>query len=322
MLGRGQWLQVAEKKISLQPSIYLACLGVSTILCSWALWHLCRGWRRVSSRIFWSQLVALTISNLLFAVLCLAFRSLYLAGFIPHTKPSCAIALHTQTFLEFLSCLIEVHISAGFAAACSRRVWVWRGLWCTLPACVLLAAVLVILVDSETALSTLNPLPYGCQYRQDTPHFRRWGCIVIGCGLAALFCYIISIGATKGMPPLMRKRALLRGLTYVGNFLLTFLLPAVWEVTSVRSRQRSIVDVATSNVLALNGAANAATYGFWMLHAKWLQDRAANNGSIGAVEDILIDRYFDFSTLTADDLACQAQEQAIFAVAEARRLRQ
>jgi len=109
----------------------------------------------------------------------------------------------------------------------------------------------------------------------------------------------------------------------MGNFLLTFFFPAVWEVVHARQQQQqSVLDVATSNVLALNGAANAATYGFWMLHAKWLQDRAANGSSIGAVEDILIDRYFDFSTLTADDLACQAQEQAIFAVAEARRLRQ
>jgi len=313
----------AWRSITPITSIYLACLSLSAILCIWSLWHLCGRWRRVRSRIFWSQLLALSLSDLLFAILCLAFRSLYISGYIPHTKPNCAIALHTQIFLEFLSCLLEVHISAGFAAACTRCLWARRGLWCTLPGCVLLAAGLVILVDPAPAAG-MQPQQLGCTYFQERKPFIRWGCIVSGCCLAALVCFFISVGATKGMPSLLRRRALLRGLTYVGNFLLTFLFPAVWEVTTyyISKRQRwHVMDVATSNVLALNGAANIVTYGFWMLRSKRLQDRAQADGSLGVIEDVLIDRYFDLSPFT-DEAACLAQQQAVFAVAEARLLRQ
>merc|ERR1711937_695003 len=105
------------------------------------------------------------------------------------------------------------------------------------------------------------------------------------------------------MPPLIRRRSLLRALSYMLDLALTLGAKAVWEIWSafatdlpstngVDSLSKNGVDILTSNLIALNGSSNVLTYIFWVWRRERLE-RGTERGDVMSLEALAIERYFD-----------------------------
>mmetsp|Transcript_27124 Transcript_27124/g.49371 ORF Transcript_27124/g.49371 Transcript_27124/m.49371 type:complete len:250 (-) Transcript_27124:90-839(-) len=208
-----------------------------------------------------------------------------------------------SAFFEFSSCILEVQIAMGFAAACSGRTRLVNCLLFLIPLGILVAALLTFVWNS-TDFS-------GTQWTQDSDRF--WSFVVLWCcGLAILF-YSCSILQTAGKPRLVRRRTRLRGLSYTACFILTLGPMAVAQL----SRCFRIYPLAI-NVLYLNGAVNAGAYMFWMVHAS--RRHRSSSSELESLEESLVDAYFELYYFQ-DVCTVSMMRSVALSAAEARDLR-
>jgi len=109
----------------------------------------------------------------------------------------------------------------------------------------------------------------------------------------------------------MRKRALLRGFTYVLNFTITYGARAIDALLPHSSSMFSKVSI---NLLVLNGAINVGTYLVWVLRTRRLSKEVAQSQNMHTVEQLIIDRYFDLELLD-DETTLDAHRQTALAIA-------
>merc|ERR1712060_255255 len=92
----------------------------------------------------------------------------------------------------------------------------------------------------------------------------------------------------------IRRRALLRGFTYVLAFCLTFGVPSAISLFAYNGIHFSVtINEFSSSLLTLNGALNVFIYMGWMWHTRRISARVATSGDIASLEQLIIDRYFD-----------------------------
>merc|ERR1719424_1240905 len=107
----------------------------------------------------------------------------------------------------------------------------------------------------------------------------------------------------------MRRRALLRGFTYLVNFLFSY---GFHSILSVLPHESATIDALSIDMFTLNGALNMLTYMAWMWNSKRLATNATTESA--ALEALIIDQYFDLD-LGGDPLSQEARQEAALSVA-------
>lgn len=294
---------------------YLVCLSLSVLLCVLSLWQLWTLRKAMTRRLFWIQLVLLTLTDLLFSGFSLTWRVLRWADVFPTSLDGCHWLWTVRVSMEFFSCMLEVHIAAGFAIACFHNKQCSTLLWRALPLTFPLAVVLSFAIEPDLKIRA------GCRFTQlhDYDSMMGWIIVVCSCcGLAVIF-YIASAIKTTSAPMVIRRRARLRGLTYVLNFLLTWGLRALCHIFFVYPMTLPIrtFHQITGDCIALNGALNVVTYNVWMWYTRRLSTHASLIGDTGdstALEDCVIDRYFDLDVYS-DEFVFEAQQRVALSIA-------
>jgi len=255
-------------------------------------------------RLFWIQLVFLTLTDSIFCIYRLVFATLLDAG------RACHVFLDGVVYLEMLICLIEVHIAAGFMAACFQSTRIQVFLRRVLPGIFPLGALLVFIQEQEIHAAS----PQGSS-AQSLVKNCSWAIIVLSLCSIATILYAICVVKTAGAPTEIKRRALLRGFTYELNFVLTFGSRAIltfWSDVPV------IVGRFSLDLIALNGSLNVMTYMFWMRRSRKLSARAVTEAP--ALEQLVIDRYFDLD-LCSDEFLLDVQRQTALCVASLQEIR-
>lgn len=283
-------------------------MTISLLFCILSLRQLwvCRA--ALKRRLFWSQLALLTGADFFYCVTCLTCGILLDSKVV--TLDSCIWFWNIRIYWEFLSCIIEVNIAAGFMAACFHSTRMSMTLRPLLLTSVVLAALPLLLVEGSLQSST--PMA-GCTYKRVKDH--NWAIVVcVSCLIATTF-YVASVVKTAEAPPAIRRRARLRGFTYVLNFWATFGFRAVFNlVCGISGVKDPLMDSITDSMLRLNGAFNVITYMIWMRYTRKLSDKLEALSSRSAFEQWVIDHYFDLD-LSFDEATREAQQETALCVA-------
>lgn len=210
--------------------------------------------------------------------------------------------------------MIEVHIAAGFALTCFQKQRLSIVLWRALPFIFPVAFLLSWLIEPE-----LNSQGH-CGYSLHNHAMMVWIVIVCSCCTLSIILYTVSAIKTATSPTSIRRRAQLRGLTYVLDFLLTFGMRAISNLLIGYPWIPPPFFLITADCIALNGALNVFTYNFWMWYTRKLSADASLSEGVGdavALEDWVIDRYFDLDVYS-DEIVLEAQQQAALSIASIR----
>jgi len=278
--------------------VLLAACAITIGFDVWLLLHLKRLHQMTRRRLFWVQLVALTVINLGYCFATLVYL-LTLFG----TTSSHKLSFQYCIFIFVLaSACIETQIAIGFAAASygdQRAAPVLhRGIPVSL--CIMLLAVIVQGLMIELADRALIPR-------------EAWNTTLIFFWIVTFASYIASVCWTSGAPRVIRRRALARLSSYMANFLLTFGL-AVWQEFVP---QGPTFQVVASVLVRLNGAGNVCIYAFWMRRTAASEERVAV-GAVGTALDepravandferLAIDGHFDLLTSVAQSVSWRPQ---------------
>lgn len=256
-------------------------------------------------RLFWMQLVLLTCVDLVFSVYRVSFQSLWVANVIPHTSTACDTLWKGTISLGLMSCIVEVHIAVGFMAACMQSSLLSRILWRAMPLNVPMAAGLFFFIEPTMDYPTpQNDCTYSSLHREV-----RWASTVLSLVTISILAYAVSAAKTANLPKVMRRRALLRGFTYIISFMLTFGFRAALSLLSCEGiLENVLLDKVSTIMLTLNGALNVMTYISWMYHTKRLSANVAARADICSREQLIIDQYFDLQ-VGVDETIHDAQRQ-------------
>jgi len=208
-------------------------------------------------RLFWCQLMALMVSDVVWAIIGIPP---YFSWFAP-SDFRCKAFLYAHQSLEFNACIIEVMIASGFAAACFRSTRVARVLRLTLfftfPFAVLLLFVII----------KIKPLAPDIVVREKTGecHIVRnlgWDVTVISICVATLAIYLSAVARTRisGTPGVVHDRELRRASCYAASFFLSFGLKAVQDLAADEGNGYNWFSIIAWCLLCMNGAMNALTY--------------------------------------------------------------
>lgn len=238
----------------IEAAAYLVFSSISLLVGTWLLHVLFRMPSNSKKRIFWKQLCLLMLTQMACAFCGCALTVVALVQQEP-AWTLCQAYVQGRSYLEFTSSIIEVHIAAGFCAACCHQATALALLSRSLPAVFLLSALLM-------PLSWLGDPPtvggdiWGCLQAEPV-----WDYVVLLCCFTTCCLYVLGFSKTRGAPIRVRHRSLLAGCGYLISFLTTFgfqagqdLFLALFEVSDSR------VSLISQSLLCLNGAMNAFVY--------------------------------------------------------------
>jgi len=225
--------------------------SVSALACLWMLFSLWRSRIKHRGRLFWAQLVALAATDLLESI-----AGALVAYVPPPSMTSCTAYMPTRYVLEFSSCFLEIQIAMGFAAACcqaDRAVHLLKyAVFMSWP----LGCAALVLALHFGMVPVVDESDAECNDTNGTV----WGIVVLcSCVSASIFYALGAWGLTRrgSRPRIVSKRMLLRGLTYVLDFLITF---SVRAIANLMSHPPDGLKKVGWCLMCLNGAVNAATY--------------------------------------------------------------
>lgn len=287
-----------------------ACSFLSFVPCLWALLHLCTAQRAIRHRLCWAQLVTLIIACLVHAAVEVVgtFTSWIFSDTAGWTMFVCVIS-------EFLSCLMEVNIAAGFAAATFGSVRAAKFVHRSIPACIVISVLLANLVMRpwSKAASSWDAEHCRCSWMW-------WSVVTLSCCAVSLVIYTFAVvrllRTAKGARDLW-KQALFRMLLYSLSFLLTYsplaifiFMDSVWT------------NVGVFYLLDLNGFGAVCVYMYSVRRTQGLYEDASSVHAdhlshITAMEDLLIAQYFDFSG-SFNAITDDARRSAALAVSSSR----
>lgn len=297
----------------------MALCSTSIVSCAWAIYHLLRKVASVRRKLFWSQFLALSLADICGTISFMIRLSTQLIAQMP-------VAVEVFiTFGLFWSLFLELQIAAGINWGLSERA-PSAGLWLLIPLSALLAM----------GLGVFDAWLYSIGEKGTLGHSLLWCSGFLVFGLLTPVFYIHAWLKAKAAPSVVRRRIVLRGMTYTFNFCISvlpnFILDALilfGVVTLDRPRGCELVerhigivawaDLITLYLYCLNGALNVATYLVWMvIDARSREQSALSNASITALEDDLcISVYFDLS----DPDIADAQRDVADAIAAAKQVR-
>lgn len=281
----------------------LLCCLVSGVVSMYCLCHLCSHRRSASRRLIWVQLVALGFADAVYSMYTIFFPIGWcIAG---HKFEYCLLysigIMPLRNYLEFFSCVVEVHIALGFAVACHgySRATTW--LLYSFPLCFVFAAVLYWYVfDEFSSCSQTHP--------------DRWaGVVFFACCMATLI-YLSGLCCSSGRR--VQRRAVARALSYLGSFVLTLGGRSAWMVLG----QPCALDVVTLIGVNLNGGIIMGVYTWWMLRRSTSDIKALDNDRVSVMENLVLERYFDMS-FQVDATVSSAAQLVAESVLEADKLR-
>lgn len=272
-----------------QPNVIILVqvfTALSALACMWMLWHLWRLRKQVSHRLFWRQLIALALTDLVWSLIGIPP---YFEWFDP-TVFKCELFLYSRQTLEFTSCCIEVQIAMGFAAACFRVGWAPSALRWVCNFSWMVGLVLFICTYPSLHVKVRKQ-----DHQCDIGSQLGWDIVVLSCCLATLLFYGASVcGAVKSAPQVVRARVLWRGFCYIAVFLVSFGLKALQDLFL---RGYNTWSVVAWCALCLSGAVNVVNYACQNPQAR---ARTQLNFSVGFVDGPEVvtkfDHYFDFDT--------------------------
>jgi len=259
--------------------LFVAC-AIGIILDIWLLLHLKCLPQMTRRRLFWVQLVTLTVLNLGY---CLS-TALYLV-FLSHTNSPHKVLVQHFTFNFVVgSACIEAQIAIGFAAASYGDQRATPVLHRAIPLSLCILLLVATVHYSMIALADWAIVPRQVWY----------GALPIF-GLAAIVSYSASVCWTSGAPGVVRKRALARLSSYVASFVLTF-GAKVFETFVPQGHTFHFI----ASVLArLNGVGNVCIYAFWMRRTA-ASERRVSVGAVGTAFDEPRAVVNDFERLAID----------------------
>lgn len=266
---------------------------------------------------FWGQLLALAWTDLIFSLMhAVVYLVHWLGPNSTHAFYNSVKYWTIENAVDFASCILEVQIAAGLAVACSGSSRFTSTLRWALPLGFVAAAGLAVVWDQ---LRTLHQGGKGtgiCFRQTSTLSSILWTTVVLSCcSLTAIFCSysIVRTSAARGV---IRRRGLVRGLSYVANALVTW-VPYATMVKLNAAHTSLEAKLLARYVLFLNGAANVSIYVFWMWRSRRLQERLETEGRLRDYESCVLDTYFDVAG-DHDAETTEAMRRAALAVAEAR----
>merc|ERR1712014_252982 len=136
-------------------------------------------------------------------------------------------------------------------------------MWWGFLLCAVFASILLVFEEHELR-SNVHPTQWGCIYSDDE---FWWAVIVSICFGIAFSWYVFGITQTINMPPIVRRRTLLRGFSYLINFSITLFARAIWQITTYfkpGNQGGHVLDDVTNDLMVLNGAVNVGTYFMWL----------------------------------------------------------
>lgn len=249
-------------------------------------------------RLFWFQLFALASVDWLHSTLNIVDRTLTSIEPSSASILRCKLYINAVLFLELASCLIESHIAVGFAVACLGWARSTAILLYILPLVLVFDGIILYLMQ-KSVVPHLSPEMQCFNYAEE-PLFSTF--VLIACAVSVgLYCiggvFVVTSDTTVARASLQR-RALWRGLSYMGNFIFTFgpkamlgcCAPSPWRTPTLA-------------LLCLNGALNVGSYAFWSKRQD-VSERRVVRGSVGTALDepratvsdferLALERYFD-----------------------------
>lgn len=301
--------------------LYTPNSSLSTIACLAVLWSLYWLRKKLHGHIFFIQLVLLTAVDFVQSITDALTAYNGIGHFVEFSLGACQASTTLRVYCEFLTCLLEVHIAAGFVFACFGNARHTRLLAKLLPACFMLAAMLLFFVR-----------PWSSVYRgpsKDCPNFQicklnvmpGWGVVAFGCCAIAATLYICGAVRLSHAPHGIRRRAWSRGLSYSLCFLFSFGPRAVNDFVYELDGHKAIFwmnSCLATSMLCLNGFLNACAFYFWMWRKRVLRSECSFHRHCADVDSLMIDTYFDLYLSDADDShAFGARRRLATAVAEA-----
>lgn len=208
-------------------------------------------------------------------------------------------------FVDYSSCMLELQIAAGFAAACSGSSRAASKLRRTLPLNFLVAASLAapVLAESPENVREYAGVCVAFDYHP------LWIIVTLSCcALIAIFC-AVGIVRSSSIPGPIRRKGITRGVTYVASALITwvpYLMSFEFEMDA-----DSDINVIATCIFFLNGAINVSAYVYWMWRSQSLSERFSAEGRLRDCESLILDEYFD---VTFDEATTRVAE----AIAAAR----
>lgn len=226
----------------------LMALAISGIASSWMICHLMllRCQAKVTHRLFWVQLLVLAANDLTWA----------LASSIPYFFPEpsaagCTVIYMSHQTCEYASCLLEVQIASGFAAACFRWGRVVRGLWITVWFSVPMGLIIAV-----TTLSTESISPHD-GLKCDISHQMVWSIVVLSCCALTFVVNFIGLLGTVRTPRIVFSRAKWRAWSYTLSFALTIGVKALVNLVAPSDTK---LDYAAWFMLCFSGLAHVLNY--------------------------------------------------------------
>jgi len=307
------------------PAIWVvSCLwALSGILCFWSLVRLCRLHGRVRRRLFWIQLVTLLFVDLLQSIFTSGYTLFALFG--PSSLPVCRGFTLSVLYLQFTSCLLEVHIAAGFAVASNGKARAVSALTFFIPVCFFCASGLLLAIMPRLNIF-YNPVKKVCT-KNGNSFFAVT--MFVSC-LVAMFFYIVGAAPTFWMPSLIRRRALFWGGAYLLSFLFTYMPRSVLDLAwPHEAAMQTLPHMITLDAMCLNGAVNVCVYMFCVrgaslshqLPSRQYEGSGVASDMVEEVENRIIDSYFDLY-LPEDAYEAEARRLTAVAIAEKRAVEQ
>lgn len=253
--------------------------------------------------------MALTITNLILCIIvpCYCWLALYSKS-IGYSGNFCHVLLVTIMSLALSSCVLEVQIAAGFAAACyaDRSIvpYFRRAIPIGLGASLLVAS----LEDWNNQTGCFGAIFVMGSWDVDLIP-ALWDVDLICCCLGSVAFYVLGVVLTIGRPKILRRRAWVRALSYVLNFLITFgaRIALTWfERDGFEYSYHVALNIVSAVLMLLNGAGNVCIYACWM-HRTAVSEQRVAAGSVGTAlgeprtvandfDQLLIDGYFDLTS--------------------------
>lgn len=266
-------------------SLRLFCCTLSVIACLWASCHLLRKSGRVREQVFWAQLVALVIADLLLSVEILLLS----------VEPTLPLGVVISSTL-FWSFFLEVQIALGVTGACSQWTGCSRALRFTilgsLPVAIGLACLDSWVVDKDPRGRAL-----------------LWSFVIVFCLLTNIGAYVSANKYASASPFVVRRRIMMRGSSYAFTFAIAVLPNLILDVLIAANLVRVDSTVVPNEdatrgtdtlikicglLYCLNGFCNVGTYVLWILWDEYVEARVVIGGTIADIEQTLqLNGYFN-----------------------------
>jgi len=273
-------------------TLFSVCNIVSAAACTWCVISLIRTARlnpAVRDRVFWRQLLALTLTIGLSSFLKAVVRaanviSNYHGHPLWYNLDVCLYTRHVLVYFRYSACLLEVHIAAGFYAVVYQAQCVYTILRKSVRKMFLLSLCLITL---DIYTSGRSRIQHDSYINDD----HVWSAVVGGCFVLSAILYVIGAIGVRHLPAGFRRRVLRCALLYSVGVLWAYGPQAVMSVTDSSGLALWLISKVLIN---LTGAmlVGSYVYFYWPLlgrntHASFAPEAARTKPASIIAPDLL-----------------------------------